>query len=235
MNLILISTAASLAVFHTAIGIDHYIPFVAMSKSNKWSFRKTMLIVSICGLGHVLSSVILGLIGIWLGSQLSFLVNIEDIRGELAKWFLIAFGAIYTLWGIRNAIKNKPHRHILTDGNEVWHGHSHKLYKEESIDAHVEKSVISRSFWPLFILLVLGPCEPLIPLIMYPATDTGMFGVITVAVVFSVCTIATMLFCTIIVLKGVNMIPMKKIERYSHALAGFAVLMCGLAIQFFGI
>jgi len=234
MDFILISTAASLGIFHTAIGVDHYIPFVAMSKANKWSFLKTMLIVLICGIGHVSSSIILGLCGIWIGSHLSFLVGIENFRGEIATWFLIAFGLIYMFWGIRNAIKNKPHKHVLSDGNEVWHDHN-KHHREETNDHHANKNVIHRSFWPLFVLLVLGPCEPLIPLLMYPSVNSGMFSVAMVAVVFSFCTIATMLLCTAVVLKGVNMIPMKKIERYSHALAGFAVLMCGVAIQLFGI
>ena len=210
MNLVLLSTAATIGIFHTAIGVDHYIPFVAMSTANKWSFAKTMLIVLLCGIGHVLSSVILGLCGIWLGSQLSFLVGIEDLRGELAAWFLLAFGAVYMLWGIRNAVKRKHHGHTHAEGTH-------------------------RSFWPLFILLVLGPCEPLIPLLMVPAADTGMLSVAAVAAVFSVCTVATMLLCTAVVLKGVHMIPMKKLERFSHALAGFAVLMCGAAIQIFGI
>ena len=233
MNIILLSTAASLGIFHTAIGVDHYIPFVAMSKANKWSFLKTMLIVLICGIGHVLSSVILGLCGILIGSQISFLVGIEDFRGDLATWFLIAFGLIYMLWGIRNAIKNKPHKHILSDGKEVWHDHNE--HSHESGHSHAKKSGVSRSFWPLFVLLVLGPCEPLIPLIMYPAAESGILSTVAVALVFSICTITTMLLCTAIVLKGVNMIPMNKIERYSHALAGFAVLMCGLAIMFLGI
>jgi sulfite exporter TauE/SafE len=205
-----------------------------MSKANKWNFAKTMLIVAICGLGHVLSSVILGLIGIWFGSQLSSLVGIEDFRGELAVWFMIAFGAIYMLWGITKAIKNKPHSHILTDGSEVWHDHSND-HSSEPVNAHSERNGISRSFWPLFVLFVLGPCEPLIPLLMYPAAEGGMLSVTAVAIVFSVCTIGTMLLCAAVVLKGVNMIPVKKLERYAHSLAGFAIFMCGMAMQCFGV
>ena len=234
MNLVLLTTAASIGIFHTAVGVDHYIPFVAMSAANKWRFAKTMLIVFVCGIGHVLSSVVLGLAGIWLGSQVSFLVGIEDLRGGLAMWFLLSFGAVYMLWGIRKAVKNKPHRHILSDGEAVWHDHKTEHAEHEN-DGHAEKSGVSRSFWPLFVLFVLGPCEPLIPLLMYPAAETGMLQVAVTAVVFSVCTIATMLVCTAIVLKGVNLIPMKKVERYSHALAGLAILMCGVAMQVFGI
>ena len=221
MNLVLLSTAASLGIFRTLIGVDHYIPFVAMSKSNRWSFPKTMLIVFICGFGHILSSVIVALAGIWFGAQISFLANIEDIRGEIAKWFLIAFGVVYMLWGIRNAIKNKPHRHIPDS--------------EENADANTAASDAHRSFWPLFVLFVFAPCETLIPLLMYPAAESDVMAVISIAAVFAVCTIGTMLVCTALVLKGINMIPMQKIERYAHAIAGFAVLLSGMAILFFGI
>ena len=284
MDSLLLFTAASLGVFHTAIGVDHYIPFVAMSKSNGWSYAKTMLIVFICGIGHVLSSVILGLCGVWFGSHVSVLIGIESFRSEIATWFLIAFGLVYMLWVVRNAIKNKPHRHIRSDGVEIWHdhdkghaynkghahvsalsqesGHAHEsghsresgrasvtyetqdatqaAAQDETQEAtqdetHAEKSALSRSFWPLFVLLVLGPCEPLIPLLIYPAAEGGMMPTLAVAFVFSICTIATMILFTTIALKGVNLLPVKSMERYAHALAGFAIFACGLAVQFLGI
>jgi sulfite exporter TauE/SafE len=40
---------------------------------------------------------------------------------------------------------------------------------------------------------VLGPCEPLIPLLMYPASQHSLSGTILVAAVFSAVTIGTML------------------------------------------
>jgi hypothetical protein len=156
MNMVLLSTAASIGIIHTAIGADHYVPFVALGKANRWSFMKTMLIALICGSGHVLGSIILGFGGIWLGSKLSSLVGIEDVRGEVAVWFLIAFGAVYMLWGVRKAIKNKPHKHILNDGGEVWHNHS-EVHGDDTVDAHTKKFGRSNSFWLLFILFVLGP------------------------------------------------------------------------------
>ena len=236
MNALLLSTAAGLGFFHTLIGVDHYVPFVAMSKTGKWSMKKTLFIVFICGIGHILGSVVLGLLGIWLGAQVTILVGIEDIRGEIATWFLIAFGIIYMLWGIRRAVKNKPHRHVLPGGDEIWHGHGGKSHEgDASLDAHAQDTGVSRSFWPLFILLVLGPCEPLIPLLMYPAAEAGMMAVAAVAIVFSICTITAMLLGTFVVLKGINMIKTPRLERYTHVLAGFSILMCGLAIQFLGI
>jgi nickel/cobalt exporter len=81
---LLLITAASLGFIHTVFGPDHYLPFVVMSKSGKWSTIKTSIITVLCGLGHVLSSVVLGFIGIALGTAVAKLEAIESIRGELA-------------------------------------------------------------------------------------------------------------------------------------------------------
>ena len=36
---VLLGTAASLAIFHTLIGVDHSLPFVAISRARGWSLR----------------------------------------------------------------------------------------------------------------------------------------------------------------------------------------------------
>ena len=63
----LIITAASIGFFHTILGPDHYLPFIMMSWARKWSALKTFLITFLCGLGHIASSVVLGLIGVAMG------------------------------------------------------------------------------------------------------------------------------------------------------------------------
>ena len=90
--------------------------------------------------------------------------------------------------------------------------------------------------WVLFIVFVFGPCEPLIPLVMYPAaTKQGFFSVFVVAGVFGLATIGTMLAIVLMAVAGLSKLPMDKLERYSHALAGLAVLICGIAIKAFGL
>jgi hypothetical protein len=50
-----------------------------------------------------------------------------------------------------------------------------------------------------------------------------------------VVTIGTMLIMVLLTIKGLNFIPLKKIERYTHALAGFTILLCGAGMVFFGL
>ena len=223
---ILLTTAVSIAFIHTIIGVDHYIPFIVLSRANNWGVKKTMLIVLVCGLAHVLSSVALGFAGIALSAGVSLLVDIEGIRGEIATYFLIAFGLVYTVYGIRRAVKNKTHKHTNSDGHTIIHAHSENAVSHE----HLGRKKKINVFWSLFLLFVLGPCEPLIPILMYPAATRNATALISVTTCFAVCTIATMLLMSLIGIKGIKLLKLDKLERYSHVLAGSAILSCGLAV-----
>jgi hypothetical protein len=34
---------------------------------------------------------------------------------------------------------------------------------------------------------------------------------------------------------SIQLVPLKQLERFTHALAGAAILICGIAIQFLGL
>ncbi len=231
LNVLLIA-AVSIAFFHTLFGPDHYLPFIVLGKSRKWSIKKTIGITLGCGLGHILGSVILGLIGIAAGIAIHKLEFFESVRGSLAGWLLIAFGLSYFVWGMRKAIKNKAHQHWHKHSDGTYHQHLHNHHEEH---AHVHDAKASLAPWTIFIIFVLGPCEPLIPLLMYPAAKNNYLALFLVVAVFGLVTLATMLGMVLIALFGFNFLPLNKLNRFSHALAGFAILMCGLAMQFLGL
>ncbi|KXK46279.1 MAG: hypothetical protein UZ05_CHB002002385 [Chlorobi bacterium OLB5] len=228
---ILSLTAASIGFFHTLIGPDHYLPFIMMAKAGKWSKIKTFWVTFSCGIAHVLSSVVLGFIGIAAGIALNELELIEGTRGELAGWALIAFGFAYMVWGIKKAYKNKPHSHIHVSGDGTYTTHSHHHHGEH-VHAEEKKSLTP---WILFVVFVLGPCEPLIPILMFPAAQQSVIGLITVTAIFGAVTILTMLSVVFVSLWGINLLPLGKLERYTHALAGFAIFASGLAINLLGL
>ena len=53
-----------LAFTHT-ISPDHWFPFVVVGRTNKWSLPRTLALASLAGLGHVLTSVAIGLVGMF--------------------------------------------------------------------------------------------------------------------------------------------------------------------------
>ena len=236
--LILLGSAATIAFFHTLLGPDHYLPFIVVSKARQWSLAKTTWVTLLCGLGHVAGSVVLGLLGIAAGITLKRLELIESIRGNIAAWFLMAFGIVYGVWGVLRVLRNKPHTHkhnhpSTSSGRRlesIEHGHEH-THHANHVHLHDQehKNVTP---WILFIIFVFGPCEPLIPLLVYPAAAESFLAVAMVVAVFGIVTIATMTGIVLLSAFGFNFVFMKRLERYSHALAGATIFLCGIAIHY---
>jgi len=230
----LVITAASIGFLHTVLGPDHYLPFIMMSWARKWSRVKTTFITFLCGLGHIASSVVLGLIGVSMGLAVKKLELIESARGNLAAWLLIAFGLAYLVWGLRRAYRSQPHMHTHVHTGQTAHTHRHSHHQKHS-HVHNGKSTSSITPWTLFVIFVFGPCEPLIPILMYPAAKNGLFSVLLVALVFGTATIATMLGVVLLASTGVNFLPLARVQRFAHVIAGATIFLCGLAIQFMGL
>ena len=227
--LILLGTAASLGFIHTLVGPDHYVPFIVMAKARRWSPARTAWITLLCGIGHVGSSVVLGLIGITAGISLNWLIATESNRGEIAAWLLTGFGFLYAVWGLRQAWRNRPHvhRHHHLDGEAHEHEHAHDA-KHAHPHGGTRKNITP---WILFTIFVFGPCEPLIPLLMFPAAAGNISGVILVAGVFALVTIGVMMTLTMLATFGLGLVHFKRVERYTHALAGAMIFFCGVAIH----
>lgn len=238
----LVLTAASIGFLHTLLGPDHYLPFIMMAWARKWSAVRTLWITSACAIGHIGSSVVLGFVGVAFGLALKGLVGAESFRGNVAAWLLIAFGLAYFIWGIRLVYRRHPHQHahphpgphVHTGDAARPHLHPHTHFGEHA-HVHDVDSAKTITPWVLFVIFVFGPCEPLIPLLMYPAASGGLFDLFVVTAVFGTVTLATMLAAVMLGRAGVNFLPLRAIQRYSHALAGATILLCGLAIQFLGL
>ncbi|MFC2046969.1 sulfite exporter TauE/SafE family protein [Chloroflexota bacterium] len=231
--IILAGTAATIGFLHTVLGPDHYLPFIVLSKARQWGTLKTSVITFLCGLGHVLSSIILGFVGVVLGIAVFKLEAIESFRGEIAAWLLLAFGFTYFIWGIHKAIRQRRHEHPHVHEGSEPHMHTHNHLSDHSHPHGIKPTSLTP--WVLFTIFVFGPCEPLIPLIMYPAAKNNLFSVAIVASIFGLTTIATMLSIVLAASYGFSKLPLRKLERYSHALAGLAILLSGAAIKFLGL
>lgn len=242
----LVVAAASIGFFHTLLGPDHYLPFIMMSWARKWSTLKTTLITLACGLGHILSSIVLGMVGVMIGIGVNKLELVESTRGNLAAWLLIAFGLAYFAWGLRQAYRNKPHTHIHNHTDNVEHPHPHDhgdqpkhqhphTHDTQHVHIHDQGAAHSLAPWTLFVIFIFGPCEPLIPVLMYPAAKQNFAGLILVTGVFAVVTLSTMLGVVLAARAGANFMPLEKLSRYAHPIAGATILICGLAILLFGL
>lgn len=222
-------TAATIGLVHTVTGPDHYVPFAMIAKAKNWNTRQVLLLVILCGIGHVGSSIVLGFVGIATGIGLQKLTIIEGYRGSVAAWLLIIFGLVYGVWGLRRAFHKHQHHH--NDHHHSHGGHSDHNHLPSTED--LNKGNLTP--WILFVIFVFGPCEPLIPLLIYPAAAHSLNGAMYITSIFAVVTISTMVAMVFALLRGFQFLNLNKIHKYTHAIAGFTIFICGIGIELLGL
>ncbi|MFX0098646.1 MAG: hypothetical protein ACFFCS_03625 [Candidatus Hodarchaeota archaeon] len=195
---------------------------------------------------------ILGLTG------LSTLEGIESTRGDLASWGLLIFGAVYGIWGLIRAKQGKTHSHkhlhsagvdcepehveqmqmseittaeqqefTVTGGSEVTGAHTHDHEHPGTHSHHHAKKELT--IWGLFIVFVLGPCEPLIPMLIYPAFEAHpVYAVSLVILLFGIGTIGVMMGIVAVASKGLIKLKTGKIQKYVHAISGLAIVIAAV-------
>ncbi|MBX2962631.1 MAG: hypothetical protein KF687_08975 [Cyclobacteriaceae bacterium] len=226
LTTLLLSTIA-ISFVHTATGPDHYLPFIFFSRSRKWTLGTTAFWTILCGLGHVLSSVLIGLIGVFLGWQLSKIVAFQEVRGGLASWSLLILGVIYLIWGLIRAYQNRPHKHFDSyDGDDVY------VYSHRHGEAVMPQNKMKVTPWILLAIFVMGPSEPIVPLLFYSGVTHSVSEVLMLTIVFTISTVGTMLGIVILGYYGYSLVKSDVIERYSSAIGGAVVTIAGIGMIF---
>lgn len=217
-TLFIAGSAASIGFVHTILGPDHYLPLVAMAKTNGWSAPKTASYVTVCGIIHLLGTLLVGGLAIVLGLAFLNLETVQSLRADFAGWFLLCFGAIYFAWGIH------------------WAKRAGRTVGRSSVIDNQKNSNFARCApFALFAFFILGPCEPLIPLMSSGIGDTGWLPSVLVLSAFCGTTILTMLVCVMFFYYGVSRFSViLRFEKYMHAATGMVLFVCGCALQFHG-
>ena len=241
---VLLGTAASLAIVHTLIGIDHSLPLAALGRARGWALGRTLLVAGVCGAGHVTSSVVLGAAGVGLGIATDLLLRIESFRGEMAAALLLAFGLAYTAWALwprphGRGGKNTPATRDQTgDGLAREPAATPRDEARPAAGGRRAGDIRGGTAWALFVIFVLGPCEPLIPLMVVPGLAGNWLGVAAVAAVFGLLTIAVMLAAVTAAWHGLRCISRPTPHhrgRLPHAAAGLVVTASGAAVLWLGL
>jgi len=245
----LAAAAASIGLLHTLAGPDHYVPFIAMARAGRWSGRKTVTVTLLCGLGHVLGSLLLALGAVALGRSLEGAVagvtGLADVRAGLATWLLIGFGGVYAAWGLKQAARGRVHAHVHAHADGTVHLHPHAHEEPAHLHAHgvaaapgvagAEPRRRTLTPWLLFAIFLFGPCEPLLPLVLAPELAGQSAAFLPIVLAFTAATLAAMLACVAIGLRSAALLDRPRfagLARFQHALAGLLVLGCGVAMKY---
>ncbi|NOZ02643.1 MAG: hypothetical protein GXP54_12235, partial [Deltaproteobacteria bacterium] len=144
------------------------------------------------------------------------------------------FGLTYGTWGLWRGFRGHRHTHAHVHADGTIHSHDHGHAKEHA-HPHADGARSQRTVWVLFIVFVLGPCEPLIPLLMFPAATHSWGALALVTTVFGTATIVMMLSIVTALWYGLGALRLGALERYAHALAGGVLALSGLVVLTLGV
>ena len=199
-----------LSILHASIP-NHWLPLVALSRSEHWNEKQTMGITAIAGFAHTLSTIIIGIIVGILGYKLS--ESYSFIEGVIAPALLILLGGIYLALGLR---KNKNHHHgeINTD--------------------KIKKKTTLAIILALSVAMFFSPCLE-IEVYFFVASKLGWTGIISVSVIYTLITIAGMLLLVWLGMKGVKKIKSHFLEHYEKTITGILLVLLGAAGYFINL
>jgi nickel/cobalt transporter (NicO) family protein len=215
----LVVAAVSIAALH-ALAPDHWVPFAALARAERWSAARTASVTALCGAGHVTASVFIGLLGAAFGIGLfeAFGAALEGI----APYVLIGFGLAYATWGAGRMVRARWHRRMHEAG-EPHHHHRHH---------HLEHQAASTR--ALFLLFCADPCVAVIPL-MFGALSTGWAAALAVVVAYEVATIATMIALVLPARAATSAVRGAWVDRFGDVLAGAVIAVVGVVVGMTGL
>lgn len=226
----IVGAALGVGFLHTLLGPDHTLPFLMLARARGWTRRKTLLITAACGTAHVMASLLLASVGLLIGASVGGLGALEQSRGDWAAWALVIFGIAYALWGLRLGLRRRAGVRMHRHGSRF---HLHAAANDRHV--HEREADSAATFWTLFAIFVLGPCEPLIPLFFIPA-GTGSWQVAGLAAAaFGLVTVGTMVGVVALGLAGLSRLPLGPLERWAESAAGGVIAASGLAVLVLGV
>jgi hypothetical protein len=198
----------SLSLIHALIP-NHWIPFVTIGKSERWTTSETLAAAAIAGIAHILSTIIIGIIVGFIGYKLAG--YFEVITTTVAPVILIGIGIIYLIldlyWSRRH---HHHHEHLMERGN----GNS--------------KAAIITS---LAIAMFFSPCIEL-EAYYFQAGTLGWTGIISVSAVYLVVTVTAILALVWLGIKGINLIKSDFLEHHNKSISGIVLILLGVLAFF---
>lgn len=197
-----------LSVIHALIP-NHWIPLIAISKTEKWTNKETLFATLVTGFSHTLSTIIIGIIVGFIGIKLS--ESYSYITRIAAPIVLILIGVIYCLLDLKSS----------------HHHHHHEIDNQKLKNRRSNLAIITS----LSIAMFLTPCIE-IEAYYFQAGTIGWIGIFIVSLVYLLITLFVMLFLVYLGLKGVNRFNSHFLEHHEKSITGIVLILLGLLAYF---
>jgi nickel/cobalt exporter len=202
-----------LSLIHALIP-NHWIPLIAVSKTEKWTQGQTLWATVITGFAHTVSTITIGIIVGLIGYKLSSSYKI--ISNVAAPVILSGIGIIYILLDFMGT-----------------HQHSHSGDQDHT---QIYSSGSGKSKWytiliSLSVAMFLTPCIE-IEAYYFQAGTIGWTGIFIVSAVYLLITLVVMLLLVYLGLKGIQTFNMHFLEHHEKSITGIVLTALGILAYF---
>jgi nickel/cobalt transporter (NicO) family protein len=201
-----------LSTIHALIP-NHWLPLIAVGKTEKWTTNQTLWATVITGFSHTLSTIIIGIVVGLIGFELA--ARYAIISETIAPAILIALGLVYifrNFYGMHH------------------HDHDHEM-KADLTGKGEKKSRWAAILTSLSIAMFLTPCIE-IEAFYFQAGTIGWTGIFIVSAVYLLTTVMVMLALVSLGMKGAQAFKMHFLEHYEKAVTGAVLIALGVLAWF---
>jgi nickel/cobalt transporter (NicO) family protein len=196
-----------LSIIHALIP-NHWLPLIALSKTEKWTTKETLSATFITGFSHTISTILIGIAVGFAGIELT------ESYGHLTKiaapLILLVIGMVYIWMDLRSG----------------HHHHHHFELKDR--DRKKTKVAIITS---LSVAMFLTPCIE-IEAYYFQASTIGWTGIFIVSLVYLLITLLVMFTLVYLGMKGVNRLNSHFLEHHEKGITGIVLVILAF-IAFF--
>ena len=198
-----------LSAIHALIP-NHWLPLIAVGKTEKWTQSQTLWATVITGVAHTLSTIIIGIVVGLVGFKLADRYSL--ISETIAPAILIGLGMIYVALDFRT------------------HTHHHEIKSMVKVPGK-NKSRWVAILTSLSVAMFLTPCIE-IEAYYFQAGTIGWIGIVIVSAVYLMTTLMIMLFLVSLGMKGAKTFRSAFLEHHEKATTGFVLVVLGLLALF---
>ncbi len=200
-----------LSTIHALIP-NHWLPLIAIGKTEKWTQGQTLWATAITGVAHTLSTIIIGIIVGLIGYKLS--ARYSMISETIAPVILIGLGVIYLILDLRS-----------------HHHHNHHDIKNPGKDGPVKRSRWVAILTSLSVAMFLTPCAE-IEAYYFQAGTIGWTGIFIVSAVYLLVTLGVMLILVTMGMKGARTFKSHYLEHHEKRITGLVLTGLGILALF---
>jgi nickel/cobalt exporter len=200
----------ALSLIHALIP-NHWIPLIAISKTERWTRSQAMWATLITGFSHTLSTVIIGIVVGIIGFRLEAVYSrFSDI---VAPVVLTGLGIIYMLI-------------------DAWDGHHHDE-PDQNITSLLKtgKARMRAVLASLSLAMFLTPCFE-IEAYYFQAGTLGLTGIFIVSAVYIIVTLIVMLMLVFFGSRGIQTFNSHFLEHHEKGITGVVLVILGILAYF---